>query len=196
MADILGVSERAVRYARKELLQLGIITADTGSHQRKLNRTGAYFTVNVGWKPAGKLQADQSKKGGISAPPYKTKKTPYGSKNQKATVGRSGAQKSTEQKKRGLNILPEHLRDLRELESVYRKIIARKVMSHSESSVLNFLSAAVKARSFGERGPKIFMGLIKRQLWSHISNQDESRARVALNRVREIHCDMFRVGGV
>ena len=51
IADTFGLSERAVNYARRELIQLGWISADTGSFQRKLNRDGAYFVINLDWRP-------------------------------------------------------------------------------------------------------------------------------------------------
>ena len=44
-----GLSMRAVRIARAELLALEIITPDTTTFQRKLNRDGAYFTINLSW---------------------------------------------------------------------------------------------------------------------------------------------------
>ena len=49
---IAGLSERAARYARGELIELGWIERDTGSHQWKLNRDGAYFSVNLDWSRA------------------------------------------------------------------------------------------------------------------------------------------------
>jgi hypothetical protein len=47
IADVMKVSLRAVKAARKELIALGLITKDTGSLQRKLNRDGAYFRINL-----------------------------------------------------------------------------------------------------------------------------------------------------
>ena len=50
IANTMAMSERSARSARAELLSIGFITDDEGSIQRKLNRTGAYFTVNLLWK--------------------------------------------------------------------------------------------------------------------------------------------------
>lgn len=44
-----GLSLRAVRLARAVLLREGILTPDTTKFQRKLNRDGAYFTINLSW---------------------------------------------------------------------------------------------------------------------------------------------------
>jgi hypothetical protein len=46
----MNLSERSVRSARSDLLRLGWITDDENSFQRKLNRDGAYFTINLSWK--------------------------------------------------------------------------------------------------------------------------------------------------
>ena len=79
----MGLSERAVRYARKKLIEMGWIESDTGSIQRKLNRDGAYFVINLDWT---NVQRDKSgpdfaplptEKCTDFAPPYKDKKTSY-----------------------------------------------------------------------------------------------------------------------
>jgi len=50
MATTMGLSERAVSYTRAELIDLGWIPRDTGSIQRKLNRDGAYFVIDLNWR--------------------------------------------------------------------------------------------------------------------------------------------------
>ena len=50
ISDVMNLSERSVRSARSDLLRLGWITDDENSFQRKLNRDGAYFTINFSWK--------------------------------------------------------------------------------------------------------------------------------------------------
>jgi hypothetical protein len=49
IASQTGLSLRSVRTVRAELLDLGIITPDTTKYQKKLNRDGAYFTINLCW---------------------------------------------------------------------------------------------------------------------------------------------------
>ncbi len=53
-----GLTIRSVRTARKELLKLGLITPDTTKYQRKLNKDGAYFTINLLWN-----EKDSSERG-------------------------------------------------------------------------------------------------------------------------------------
>ena len=64
ISDTMNLSERSVRSARSELLALGFITDDEGSTQQKLNRTGAYFSINLDWKGAGKREERVINRGG------------------------------------------------------------------------------------------------------------------------------------
>src|SRR5205823_1591059 len=50
ISAVAGLSERAAAYARKELIRVGWISPDTGSKQWKLNRHGAYFSINPDWE--------------------------------------------------------------------------------------------------------------------------------------------------
>jgi hypothetical protein len=49
ICTLCGLSERAARSARAELIRLGWITRDEGSSQWKLNRDGTYFRINLSW---------------------------------------------------------------------------------------------------------------------------------------------------
>ena len=60
IAGAFGLSLRAVRAARAELMSLGWISKDTGSKQWKLNKTGAYFEINLGWKHGATLAPKRS----------------------------------------------------------------------------------------------------------------------------------------
>ena len=53
IAALTGLSERAVRSARRELIERGWITRDEASTQVKLNRTGSYYTINTAWSRNG-----------------------------------------------------------------------------------------------------------------------------------------------
>ena len=53
IARVFNLSLRAVKMARSVLYSLGIITKDTSSYQRKLNRTGHYFILSVELKREG-----------------------------------------------------------------------------------------------------------------------------------------------
>lgn len=53
IADVIGASERSVRSVRADLIRINWITKDTDSRQTKLNRTGSYFVINLGWDVYG-----------------------------------------------------------------------------------------------------------------------------------------------
>src|SRR5262249_28300111 len=82
-----GVSERAARTARAELIRLGWITRDSDSVQRKLNRDGAYFVLNTAWRRVSKRSAPlRGRKCTESAPPRERQETPSDLKDQKPAV--------------------------------------------------------------------------------------------------------------
>ncbi len=108
ISRVFAISERAVRAARRELIKLGWIDKDTGSKQRKLNRDGAYFRINLDWKGeeiitpsksnetpvVDNLLAEEScfappqaEKGTQFAPPLKRLETSTKYKNQKLATG-------------------------------------------------------------------------------------------------------------
>ena len=50
IADVCKLSLRSVRAARASFISMGWISGDENSTQHKLNRTGAYFEINLSWK--------------------------------------------------------------------------------------------------------------------------------------------------
>src|SRR5262249_22308288 len=91
MARTVGISLRSVKAARRELIEGGFISKDTGSFQWKLNRDGAYFRINLSWSwnevpkrcAPEKFSPRSAKTHPAFAPPYKDRKTSYESKTQK-----------------------------------------------------------------------------------------------------------------
>lgn len=213
IADVMNVSLRSVKAARKELIALGFITKDTGSVQRKLNRDGAYFRINLAWGSRSGGVASRSKsatgrgqrvaKAGIAprevrmspafAPPTEEKKTPYGSKDQKAwTAKPSGVSSKPDRVAEPClrNVQREDLMSYSRTESLYHQAVKASWVKDSEASLLNWISAAVRAKSCRARDPvRVFVGIVKRGLWSHITDADEERARRAIVRYRDQACD-------
>jgi hypothetical protein len=210
IAEVMKVSLRSVKAARKELIALGFITKDTGSVQRKLNRDGAYFRINLAWggRPGGVASRSKQSvtgrgqrvaKAGIAhrgvrnspafAPPMEEKKTPYGSKDQKAwTAKPSGVSSKPERagEPNLRNVQREDLMSYSRTESLYRQAVKASWVKDSEASLLNWVSAAVRAKSCRARDPvRVFVGIVKRGLWSHITDADEERARRAIVRYRD-----------
>lgn len=231
IAQALGLSERSVRAARSDLLEFGFITDDEGSFQRKLNRDGAYFTINLSWN--GKTDSKrvihrEGSEGAIKspvaervpvdnsfvadpyfappgaqncsnfAPPYKDKKTPYGSKDQKTL---SAAQKPTGVFKNGGEGKPPSIRDVTfddlksfgRVEKLFFQAVKTGLIDGTEVSAINFIGAAARALNVQGDSPRVFMGIVRKRLWHHISQADEDRALRALRRYREDDPDRFRV---
>lgn len=206
IANTLNMSERSVRSARSELLGLGFITDDEGSHQLKLNRTGAYFTVNLSFA-VPKFAPPPTQNRVIFAPLIKDRKTPYGSKNQKTQPQRlnssgvctanTGEQNSVKEgrlpKPNIRDVRAEDLKSFGRVEELYRQAVRQKLIEPTEAGVVNFISAACRARGVTKGdSAKIFIGIIRQNLWTHITQRDEDRALTALRKFRSENPNRFR----
>ena len=70
-------------------------------------------------------------------------------------------------------------------EALYREAVQAEWVRDSEASFLNWVGAAVRAKTCQARDPvRVFLGIVKRGLWSHVTDADEERARRAINRYR------------
>ena len=204
LADTLGLSLRSVRYAQAELRRVGWIPKDTGSKQRKLNRHGAWFRISLDWRPAATggeafgRGSDASDEIGIApprpvfstpvAPPKKDRKTPSESKNQKPGVFGTGNGKARTNSAKTLppptlaNIRLADLHDRERLRSLHRQAVARRWLRDCEADTLNFFAAAARARTVpGDDPVRVFVGIVRRRLWHHITQSQESAARAMLN---------------
>jgi hypothetical protein len=230
IAKRTGLSLRSVRLARAELLKLGIITPDTTKYQWKLNRDGAYFTVNVYWSgsrnithvEAGKGSEPALKEAAVQkecvarttrpatniaplptrtsiqiAPPYRDKKTSKeelrDQKTQALDSNRSGVFSKQKGRPSITNVVMDDLVSFGRVENLYFQAVKRGLIAPTESNVLNFLAAAIRAREAAGEGPRIFMGIVRKGLWTHITQEQEDRARRAINHYREINPDSFRL---
>lgn len=198
LADVLGLSLRSVRYAQAQLRSVHWIGKDTNSKQWKLNRTGAWFRIDLNWKPPMKTEGVAS--GATNgapiarptpdicpsvAPPKEDKKTPSESKNQKPGVFK------TKKIRSGCaiplpaptlaNIRLADLHDRGRLRSLYRQAVARGWVRECQADALNFYAAAVRSRAVGNGDPvRIFVGVVRRRLWHHVTQAQEEEARRCL----------------
>ena len=191
ICKLCRISERAARAARAELIRLGWITKDTGSFQRKLNRDGAYFVINPLWRRVVKRSAPpDAEKCTQSAPPIEKPETPYGSKNQKPTLrpkpGVCMANEGEILERPALrNIKIVDLQRLSRLKALYAQATAQKWLQHSEANLRNFVAAAARATRVEGDAVRIFVGIVRRGLWHHLTIEDENRATRALKREQE-----------
>lgn len=209
VAAVSGLSERAAAYARAELIKAQFLSADESSTQRKLNRHGAYFAINLDFSRRPNGEGRRARRAAeapsnfaplaaadppVFAPPYKEKKTSSieESKNQKAPQAEpDGVYKQESPTFR--RVRPEHLRNFSDMERLYFDACSRGVIVPSEASALNFLSAAIKARSVSTGDPvRIFVSIVRRRLWHHITQNHEDEARKVLLRFREKNPERFR----
>jgi hypothetical protein len=219
IAEAVGLSQRAVKYAQAELRALGWISKDTQSTQRKLNRDGAYFVINLKWrfetdkqsqnqrsdgtqmgivnrdKPDSEVAPPRLGKAPAFAPPIQDKKTSIEMKHRETQASESrvtgvcgeGSSPSLQKLRR------DDLFRFSRLEALYFQAIERGWISASEATALNFLAAAVRAREVGRDPVRLFVSLIRRQLWHHITQTQEDCARRALARYREENPERFRL---
>jgi hypothetical protein len=203
IARVFGLSERGVRGARAELIRLGVISKDVGSHQRKLNRDGAYFRVNLDWEnpesaaprdlgetmTAGPCSLDRPH---VAPPPPEMPAriaplkerpgTPSDLKDQKLAA-RDGAGVCDRKGRVNLrDIRPEDIRRVSSLRQLFEQATAAGWLDRSEANFLGFAAAAVRANRAQGDAVRIFVSIVRRKLWHHITHADEERARQGIAR--------------
>lgn len=197
VAKIAGISLRAAKAARKVLIQMGWLSEDTGSTQRKLNRTGAYFSINTDWQPEGEKSSTKKvpdytelappppEKCIELAPPYKDKKTLSDIKTKNLTSGASKKQ----MEEPDLNcIKPYDLKSLSRLFKLYDQAVLRGWILPSEANLLFFLSSALRVQQTPCREPiRAFVAIVRRNLRSHVTQAQEDEVRRKLQAYREQH---------
>jgi hypothetical protein len=83
------------------------------------------------------------------------------------------------------NIKLADLRRLSRLKTLYAQATAERWLEHSEANLRNFIAAAARATRVDGDAVRIFVGIVRRGLWHHLSIEDENRATQALKREEE-----------
>jgi len=186
VADTFALSLRAVKAARATLVSMDLIARDEGSTQWKLNRDGAYFELNLAWSAARSAPRTTSIEV-ESAPPMKRLGTPPDLEDQR--TAKAGVLSGPELR----NVQRDDLERFSRMETLFWQAVDKKWLRESEMDALNFLAAAVRARFSKARDPvRVFVAIVKRGLWTHITCAEEERARAALARHRERFPTAFR----
>jgi hypothetical protein len=187
VASTFGLSLRAAKAARASLISIGVMGRDECSTQRKLNRTGAYFELNLAWSRTGSAPRSSENRTD-SAPLIERLRTPSDLEYQRTS--RPGVLAGPDLK----NVRPEDLGKFARMEELFWQAVDRHVVRGSELDALNFVGAAIRARFGKVRDPvRVFVSIVRRGLWSHISCAEEDRARTALARYRERFPEAFRM---
>ncbi len=216
IAERTGLTIRSVRLARAKLLKLGLITPDSTKYQRKLNKDGAYFTINLSWAeskkgryadkkhptdprlPSSQISPPRVKNDAEISPPYRNKISSKESRNQETQsnalkfAGFSGERVSIR------NVREQDLRNIKLCEALYIDACSRGLGDKSEMGAINFLASVCRARDIAEKeqrphdAPRLFMGILKARRWNHINQVQEERARGAIAKRREQDPYFFR----
>jgi hypothetical protein len=215
ISDVFGISLRSAKSSRASMIEMGLISKDENSYQRKLNRDGAYFRLNLSLfesKKENKSRGDDNKtvddfssskpkfappiakKCTEFAPPMERLKTSKENKNHKTWKSKpNGVYKKTGSRKP--NIRKIEFQDLKEFsrnEELYWQAVSLGLISTCEADVLNWIASSVRARDFENSGA-IFMGIIRKKLYNHITQSQEDFARKALKRRREKFPEAYRI---
>lgn len=187
IAETFGLSLRAAKAGRASLIALGLIARDEGSTQHKLNRDGAYFELNLAWSRTGSAPRPAENRT-ESAPPIERLETLSELENQR--TAEAGVLSGPDLR----NVCMEDLGRFTRMEDLFWQAVDRKLVRGSEMDALNFLAASLRARYGKVRDPvRVFVSIVRRGLWAHITCEEEERARVALARHRERFPEAFRV---
>jgi len=192
IADLFEVDVRNVKAARGELERRGWIIERTMG-QTLLNRWGYAFIVNFdspepsrefsGRSPP--LEASLRRQ---SPPPKRNMELLEGSKNQKPASRRPpGASTwNTRSKPCLTNVVNRDLEETARLCVLYEEAISRGVVRDNAAERLKFFGAAQHARAIGTTNPcGLFVTLVRKRLWSFITQRDEEAARRRLALLEE-----------
>jgi hypothetical protein len=83
------------------------------------------------------------------------------------------------------NICPEDIKRLSRLRELYRQATEAGWIERSEPAFLNFAAAAARATRVAGDPVRIFVGIVRRGLWHHITQEQEERAAAVIRRERE-----------
>jgi len=206
VAALCGISERAVQSARRWMQEKKFLRSEkVGQHV--LNRHGGCFVIALEQPEEGKaakrrvshsLKRSRSGAGrsaaakgtGKFAPPYKqvlpSKSTSTtNQKDNPALGGEAGVLSRKSRKPTLKDIKLDDLHRVSHLEELYKQATAAKWLPDCEANVRNFVAAAVRATRASGDAVRIFVGIVRRGLWHHITQEQEDRAAQALRRYRD-----------
>ncbi|MBW4422801.1 MAG: hypothetical protein KME13_27090 [Myxacorys californica WJT36-NPBG1] len=211
VAQVADISLRAAKSVRARLIQMGWLSKDVGSTQRKLNSTGAYFRINTTWKPIAPeglksmnnvIHSDREfaplpcKKTCEFAPPIEDLKTSNKNLKDQKLLKPSGVYQQAESKPTLCNVRTLDLREFYRCEALYWQAVKARWIDHSEANVLNWISAAVRAREAASKAGgdavRIFVAIVRRKLWNTITGVQEDYARQTLARFQAMQPELYR----
>lgn len=213
VAQVFGVSERAITDARATLIELGWLKP-LECQQWLLNRYGAWDQINVhAFGPRQAVAASGGTGQSASPRPDNTGQSASPDLNSSALSTRdlntrrpapmraeptvisietySGSRKKTTRRKTGIlgdptlrNVTEADLGDTARLLELHRQAVEAGLPVRGEAGRLDFLALADRARSAGHNPPKLFAWLLKHRRFDFIAIANEEAAAA---RLRELN---------
>ncbi len=173
-----GISERSVKRSRTKLKKIGWLAAV--SDGRAGGRTGARFTADVTWQRSD-LSPQRNRNYTVLSPPKEDQITPFGRKYQEPPAADRGAKLRSAPDLR--RVIVNDLKSPARVNRLYEQCVRARLIKPSEAGRLKVFAAAERALRCGTTNPAgLFVAVIRKRLWHHISQRDEDRGRDAMRR--------------
>ena len=186
LTETYGISRRSVMNARRWLVNTGVLAIRKVS-QILLNRHGQCFEVCLERRNPD-TAPPRVKNCAASAPLIKNQELLRSTRNQEPTSGLQVREACL------TNVTPEDLRSLSRLRSLYRQAVAREWIGDSESEYLNFVAASVRAVQARGDSVRIFVAIVRKRLWAHITQAEEDQARCAIKKTLKPNLKLSELG--
>jgi hypothetical protein len=194
IAEMFGLSRRAVIDARARLVELGWLV-HLPAAQWELNRWGGRYAINTAWADGedaafeASFAPPQKENASSFAPPDKQISSPNreAKKTRRPTFGGpAGASHKTTQEKEAVprinNILPNDLRDDARTQDLYQHACGTGQANTSEHGRLQFFSLVERARARGQEPCRLLAWLLRHQRFDFITQSDEDAAAARIKR--------------
>jgi len=194
VGEVFGLDPRNIRRAKQNLVALGWLLPKDSDHWHR-QRWGGKAVINLDWS------APSTRRPAVKRSPYRLSDSvpqmPYPESDKKllsestnskpaapAPDGVSSKRGRGERggKQTGLCCLKrDDLANPRQLQVLWMRACSARLVSQSSAERLNFFAAAQRALRVGTHNPPgLFVILVRRRLWSMISQGDEDQAREML----------------
>ncbi len=198
VAELFAVDTRSVKRARRTVIEAGWLIAQAADHWH-VQAHGSRMRVVLGWCPgdvAAGLRHDALRMSPLIAPharplspPESNRTLPLDLKNHTPASKRgSGAfgMKGQHDQPRLTDVRPSDLVDPHRLRRLCDEAVERGWIRDSEHERLRVCSAAVHARRVGRSNPcGLFVAVLRRGLWTYLSNGDDDAGRGLLRAFAE-----------
>lgn len=179
-AELFDVHPRSIKRAAAAMKSLGWAVR-VQTRDRWTRRHGPVVTLNLNWRwSRTTLSPERARSRTNLSPPIRKQELLTDLMNQEEHV----VPDRTERSRGGRShsalraVLREELRDVESLLRRYGRATQERLVSPTSAGRLAFVAAAQHARRVGERNPcGLFVTVIRRELWSYISQADEDAAR-------------------